>query len=361
MKIKQLAKAVVQQKLGRTLEEKVRARLGKAYSKGQLNESKDHSFPPGTLDQSMAAPRWKDHHPEVFHGLHPGQNMAPKEEGATKYIHFASDSTRPKAVLKAPLDWKELKVGPEEDKTPESHSHFMNPGFRSTHREAAFHLLSNKVFGLDDFVPKTTVFKHPRTQDPWSAMQFVPHAERLTHPDQLHRYNNTDKLHRLAFMDSILGNNDRHGGNILVDKTGGMHLIDNAGSFDYSHKFQTPIPKYAQHLQNKNVPESVHKWLQNLSEANLAHHMTAAGAPHELTQVALKRLSEAKRWSRVVSGNPGATKQLGGALQVVQSHRLGQDPLMEDARRTTYNQIKHGESVATPQVSAEDKTQIHRR
>jgi len=371
MKTKELKELAVSILRGEgTLEDRIRrrfqlpTRLAKAYSPKDLNSAKDHSFPPGPLDSAtMAEPRWGNHHPETYHGLNPGKPFV-DPEGVTKHIHLATDNGgAPKAVLKGPLDHKELKIDPKEDITPDSHSHLMNHGFRTTHREAAFHKMANNVFGLGEFVPKTSVFKHPRTGDPWSAMGFVPNAQSLTDKGQLHQYENTDKLHKLALMDTILGNHDRHGGNVLLDDTGHINLIDNAGSFDYSHKMGNSMPKYANHLQRAAVPASAHNWLQGLNEKDLADNMIAAGAPTAIAQASLKRLAEAKRWSRVVQANPSASKDLGGALAVIQSHKLGNDPVAEDARRSAYNQIKRGESIAEtpPSNKADDVTQIRNR
>jgi hypothetical protein len=161
-------------------------------------------------------------------------------------------------------------------------------------------------------------------------------------------------------MDSILGHNDRHGGNALIDKADKIHLIDNANAFDYAHRFQTPVPKYAAHIQHSAVPESTHRWLQNLDEKALADKMIASGSPTQVTEMALKRLAEAKRWSRVVAANPDATPELAGAMQVIQSHRFGDPNVMSDMRSMAYNRIKRGEAFAAAPSSDTDKTQIHR-
>ena len=191
-------------------------------------------------------------------------------------------------------------------------------------------------------------------------MHFVPDSERLSHPEhQLHKYRNTDTLHRLAIMDSIMGNNDRHGGNVLMDTRNNINLVDNANAFDYAHRVQTPIPRYAEHILHTPVPESTHKWIQELDSKLLTDKMIQSGAPSQVTDIALKRLAEAKRWSRVLASSPGATPELAGALQVIQSHRFGDQDIMSDARSTAYNRIKRGEALALPPVDNTDKTQIH--
>lgn len=350
------------QPVQKSLEDRIRARFQKApLAKSDTPGSKD--FPPGPLDhEAHKDHRWGKHHPEVYHGLDPNINLAPKNaDGVTQDIRFigGSNEQHPKAVIKAPLGAKELKLDERLADGPNT-SFMLSSSFKTTHREATFHRLASDVFGLGDHVPKTTVFRHPGTQEPWSAMQFIPHTERLTHPrHQLHRYEQGDTLHRLALMDSILGHNDRHGGNALIDKADTLHLIDNAAAFDYSHRFQTPVPKYSAHIQHSAVPESTHKWLQNLDDKELADKMIQSGSPTKITEMALKRLAEAKRWSRVIAANPDATPELAGAMQVIQSHRFGDQNIMSDVRSMAYNRIKRGEAFAAAPISDGDKTQIN--
>lgn len=357
-KLIELARSVLNKTNG-TLEERIRAKFQKRPLKKSM---KVVDFPPGPLDANLHhEQRWKGHEPQVYHGLNPDRNfMKPSEKGVSHQIRFIGDH-QPKAVIKAPLDETELKLPKGTKDGPET-SYMLHPSFRTSHREAAYHLLADKVFGLGDFVPKTTVFKHPASGEPWSAQQFIPHADTLVDPHaQLHRYKNSNELHKIALMDAILGHNDRHGKNALVDRAGRIHLIDNASAFDYSHRFQTPTPKYVLHTQFEAASPGTHRWLNGLSEKALTERMVQAGAPTDTINTALKRLAEAKRWSRALSANPEASQELRGGLQVIQTHRHGESSLLDESRKLTYNRIRRGSSASAAPSSDPDQTQIPER
>lgn len=342
-----------------TLEQRIRARFQKKDPLRKAAPKPTAEFPPGTLHADMSEPRFAKN-ADVFHGLDPNHDlMPPTDKGITHNIRFIGNERRkPLAVIKGPLDRKELMVNENMIDGPQT-SYMLHPGFRTTHREAAYHALADKVFGLADMVPRTAVFRHPVTQEPWSAQQFVPHAEKLTNPtSQLHHYAAGDKLHRAAIMDSILAHNDRHGGNALVDRYGGLHLIDNAGAFDYMHRFATWMPRYAQHIMHTEVPAATHRWLNRIDDRTLADELSRAGAPLDVTHMALKRLAEAKRWSKLQHGNPAATKELAGALQVIQTHRFGDPDFLAEARKLTYERIARGEQIAHRPGVDPDKTQF---
>src|SRR5690606_23121871 len=130
---------------------------------------------------------------------------------------------------------------------------FKDPNFTTAHREALYHLLADKFFKLGDYVPRTTVFKHPFTEQAHSAMEYVKGAKKYRTPSQLEAIKNPEDLHKLAIMDFILGNNDRHQGNIIFTKDGDIRLIDHGMTFDYGKAFSAEIPVYATRLYDDEV------------------------------------------------------------------------------------------------------------
>jgi hypothetical protein len=178
-KLKEMARKAVAGLKGAsgTLEDRVRARFQRRPLKKSLPLKPE--FPPGPLDAGVHGDqRWKGHEPQVYHGLDPNRNLMPAPTpGVTHQIKFIGDH-QPKAVIKAPLGPEELEIPKGVQDGPDT-SFMLHPNFRTSHREATYHLIADKVFGLGDFVPKTTVFRHPTSGEPWSAQEFVLHADIL--------------------------------------------------------------------------------------------------------------------------------------------------------------------------------------
>jgi len=324
--------------------------LGK--NRGPLNTDRDQTFD-GPLSRENADPAWADYHQFLYEGVQAHQNLdeSPKSGRTTRFLQISGfgDSDR-KSVLKAPLDWQELKLHTQAKNQPQprsSHYSFLlNPGFRTTHREAAFHKLADKVFGMGDFVPRTTVFRHPKTNEPWSAQEYIDNSRPIPPGNRgIENWENSGDLHKLAIMEAILGHNDRNRSNALLDSRGIPQLIDNALSFDYSHRYGTPTPAYVSHLLRSKMPPHVHKWLHGLNDRKLKEILRQANAPSPIIAMASRRLNEAKRWSRLVGANPHYTQDFGSLLEAVQSHRLsnmGYGVNTDEVRKLVYDRIKRG-------------------
>ena len=197
------------------------------------------------------------------------------------------------AIIKGPLNHPSWV-----DKTPDSVSHLSDKNFSSAHREPAFFEMS-KLFNLDHYVPESTLFRHPVTNSPWSAMKYVPGLERLPpgEEDKLQPIKRSGDLHKIAIMDMVLGNNDRHKGNFMFDRGGKMHLIDNGLAFDYSHSTTGAFPGYAESFKHDQVNEGVHNWLRGLDSAKMVDRLRQLGAPEAIVSTMSSRINQAKDWS----------------------------------------------------------------
>ena len=361
-----------------TLEERTKAKLGLAKNEEllekstqsllKLNTDQDQSFNGEELtSESNAHPLWNNHHTDLFHGLKTDKDYKPQTQGITKFVNVFKKPSGESIIAKAPLDWKELQLddekgGPRPSLRSSHYSWMLHPHFKSTHREAAFHRVADSVFGLGDFVPKTTVFLHPKTREPWSAQEYIDNPTPFNPKERsLEPYESSGQLHKLALMDAILGNNDRHSKNVILDQTGKPKLIDNALTFDYSHRYGTPIPSYASHLTGVGIPSSVHKWIQGLDDKKLQEELHHSGAPYPIIATALNRLKELKRWSRTTSANPDFSQDLGGAISLMQTHRFNKTTSLpvdfNEIRKALYNRIKRGESFRMGSAEPESKTE----
>ncbi len=106
-------------------------------------------------------------------------------------------------------------------------------------RETAYHNLARDVFGLGDYVPLTAMANHPGGWE-MSMQEMVKNPEHHNsgsdaHLKTLMQLGDAGELHKLAAMNYILGNDDRHGNNYLFsrgdDAKLSLKLIDHGHTF----------------------------------------------------------------------------------------------------------------------------------
>ena len=152
-------------------------------------------------------------------------------------------------------------------------------------RETLFHNMAHDFFGMGDPVPKTAYLKN-------NLYDYSPHKKEDAHHGKitndtkdLNKLNVSDRyekslkklhadgtLHKMALMDSIMANHDRHRNNFMVDnKKDHIHLIDNGTSFDYVNFDPRHIPAYVSDgesvlgLKNDEIHPEAKKWIESLS------------------------------------------------------------------------------------------------
>jgi hypothetical protein len=244
---------------------------------------------------------WAQHHPDLVHNLVPDVNLLPRvEHTISPWLSFAGvrgDST-PRVIAKQALDATDVSVNPVAKSRWSSFSH---PTFTTAHREAAYSRLAHEIFGLGEYVPRTTVFNHPLSKKPWSAMEFIAGAKPADYIGKAFTgITKNNDVFRLAIMNAILANNDRHRNNIIQDATGNIKLIDHGLAFDYGHITTNVDPAYALHVLNKAVPEEVHRWLWSIDTQRFRKALEQMGAPSDVTMHAVGRLVDARAWSHLV-------------------------------------------------------------
>ena len=214
--------------------------------------------------------------------------------------------------------------------------------FTTAHREAAFYSLAKNFFGLGKYVPVTAAFTDPVRNQSFSAMALVPNAEHLEVRDRntgvsvknaaeiekdpnmmfttggdnfrdfdfeprnqeqaatLDALGDSGDLDKMAIMDVVLGNSDRHINNFLFSPNGGFHLIDHGQTFD-----TRPLgpPSYigmrkAVSPWKESVSQGVIDWLLTLKPEKLGEKMQELGVPDDAIKASLLRLAKMREYAR---------------------------------------------------------------
>jgi hypothetical protein len=184
-------------------------------------------------------------------------------------------------------------------KNPEqTEGYNMENALSATH----YYHLANKVFGMGDHVPVTNYFKHDALRPEYSApheihhqaMEIIPKAKTpLIHGDEwnkaLDKSLNDGSLHKLMMMDSILGNQDRHVGNVIIHPKGHIMSVDNDNAFDYKLDAHL-LPEYLEEADQASLHPHAAKWIQSINPKSLAGEMSRLGHSPDNIQAAVRRL-----------------------------------------------------------------------
>jgi hypothetical protein len=189
--------------------------------------------------------------------------------------------------------------------------------------EIAYHNAAHSVFGMGEYVTNGALFKHPET----GQMQFVTEAV----PQGFHetadgfdsisdkvaseqiRLRESGELQKLAMMNYVMGNDDRHGNNYMwaphSDGTVRLKLIDHGialrTTYDAGYKYRWPSYSHRRHDSEKPLDEGVSKWLNQIDPKTLEDTLSSAGINTDSVQQALQRLQRAKA---VEVGKPWMSK-----------------------------------------------------
>lgn len=163
-------------------------------------------------------------------------------------------------------------------------------------REGLYHNVAH-FMGLGKYVPTTSVIHDrspgadPVSQDHgpngnhYSVMEKIPGARHYTggegHRKVLGELHESGELHKLAIMNAMLGNTDRHSQNWMMSPQG-LHLIDHGLTFDYNNRDRSFVfPGYLEEAQAINsvhkdpLHESARDWLLGLDHGELKKLMAS--------------------------------------------------------------------------------------
>jgi hypothetical protein len=220
--------------------------------------------------------------------------------------------------------------------------------FNEARREVAYHNLAKNFFGLGEYVPTAALVRHPKTGQEHAVIEKIKHGEHARvknfgtftdpiervlddhHLATLKRLHDSGELDRLALMNTVLGNPDRHHENYMfVPDHPGIQLIDHGLAFDDLKPQPMALPSYLDHHHNHldhqagiepqkkltKAPGSIAKtplhpaavtWVQGLDPQQLAEHLDKNKVPQQQRGAALHRLATIQN---ALMQNPNLDKQ----------------------------------------------------
>jgi hypothetical protein len=145
------------------------------------------------------------------------------------------------------------------------------PKAEQIHHDAAHHF-----WGTGALYPTLTAFKHPDhnyVSKHFAASEFVP-GEELFSAERTPEFQNwrwkpenDELLKRHMVSEMIMGNTDRHAGNMIWDKDSQkLHMIDNG--FMNEHALSTPYFLQLSEMDH-GLPQSIRQWLHQLDFSKL--------------------------------------------------------------------------------------------
>lgn len=163
-------------------------------------------------------------------------------------------------------------------------------GIDPAHAETAFANIARDFFGMGDVVPTTATFHHPVHDRAFSAQRVVDgmHGsdDPIYHKMAWHQNGTASKL---ATMDFLLGNDDRHGNNYLVGQGGKPLMIDHSFAFQYGPRYLVPAYVARKH-EFDEFPEQTKQWIAGLNPEQFRQHLTKNGVGGRLASQAVERL-----------------------------------------------------------------------
>jgi hypothetical protein len=255
--------------------------------------------------------RFVDGHKDSFHG------SSPEQINLNHGINIASPSPIGLGAMSAHRAFNIKNNSNVILKNAEKHfdrkERGHDQGFDSAQREVLFHDMAHKFFNMGKYVPTTAGFSKLMTSvdDPnqirkvnFSAMKEIPNPSKLrmnmdadivddNQKSSLKNMYNSGDMHKIAIMDNIMGNHDRHGDNYLFDKDANLHLIDHGTSFDYGNFDPVDTPhfyrsfKYSElepglrnrvdAVKNDKIHPEAKKWLLNLNHDDAINAFKQSG------------------------------------------------------------------------------------
>lgn len=205
--------------------------------------------------------------------------------------------------------------------------------FPLARREAAYYNMARDFFGMHKYVPVATAVRHPKSGKEVAVIAGIPNAihPRVGKDDQgvfldeeqqghINDLGDSGELDKMAIMNAVLGNTDRHQHNIMFGgDRGQLHLIDHDNAFPRGTIFSAITPAYYSAYAKGKYPSrstmdglssmSVHpeaqKWLSKLSVTDLGQKLSKQGVPMNHVEAAMRNLAAIKS---LLEKHPNASK-----------------------------------------------------
>jgi hypothetical protein len=197
--------------------------------------------------------------------------------------------------------------------------------------EGAYSNIARDFFGMGQYVPTVATVKHPKSNTEHAIVSHAPGEEynqkNPDHQNILREHNDSGELDKLALMNMVMGNGDRHVHNYLIDsKARQLRMIDHDRAFSsgenqfypayWSHHHAPPGPF--------DHPLGVHEHAKVVTDAdswNPSNKVSAALGENKLHPKAVAWIN---------SLDP---KELEAQLR---KHELSEEQVMEATKRLTY-------------------------
>jgi hypothetical protein len=271
---------------------------------------------PSIVDSNVHGVRLSPEAKELVNGL----DLDPKKAVSRKHLGSARDAYWTKTP-----SGKLVFVKPDENA-------FDDSGFSTSEKENAFIGVSRDFFGLGNYFANVGIVKHPKTNQLQSVIEAIDgeHGEKPAkdntnipknqhHINVLHKLGDSGELDKLAIIDGVLGNFDRHYQNYLFTPNGSIKLIDHGESFDndptnfyfepdYLDKYHSlkdrQIAPGGGLDHNRFHPETL-RWLQGLDTKKFEEVLRTNGVPDNRAKEAIRRLNRIKLFAQ----NPNLDKK----------------------------------------------------
>ena len=254
----------------------------------------EHLEAPSVVSHEVHGVPEYTHHQEVkdlIHGLDLSQIGEPSDMGITRDVSYWGKNAQGKRVFIKGEDWRADHADPNE--------------FGSGHREALYHNLAKDFYGLGQYVVPTGVIRNPRTDQLMTVIEHTPgsHFDYMNdegtakHQAQLKALADSGDLHKIALMNMINDNGDRHQWSWLLPDEGGMKLIDHGRAFSeksYATRYPDYLERHAEHTYRTPLHPAAAKWLQSLKPEELDAQMRRHSVPEKIIDETRRRLKAAQ-------------------------------------------------------------------
>ncbi|CAB4127227.1 hypothetical protein UFOVP75_91 [uncultured Caudovirales phage] len=284
-----------------------------------------------------------EHHKALVHGVNMDKVVPPPEHAKTYDEEHKRRDQAGRTVKEKPYRPKFRLNGLGEKVVTKraDPSHALN----EPRREVIYHNIAHSVFGLGHYLPHTALIRHPTTGEEVSVQAMsgkspehlilqnentnenkkdakYPHGHPIMRQAKaLVRLADSGDLDKMAIMNTVLGNHDRHKGNYvfggnapffkLIDHglifSGGNHAVpDYLRRVDSSRKLIDNDPTRHYDVVNEPFHPKAVEWVKGLSAEHLQNELNRHQVPLEMSQKAVARLQQIQA---TLHQNPLATRQ----------------------------------------------------
>ena len=221
------------------------------------------------------------HQKDLIHGidLSTGTPIDPPGKTMSAGNVWITNPLNSKKMIVKRASGAEAGQGVDQKFAQDYFGHFAPDGLNAARREVLTHNIAHGL-GIGQYFPTTAGFT--KMGDDFSAQEKVDgYSEKDMHMEPIkqkydaalqHMHDSGD-LHKLAIFDLLMGNNDRHLGNLIIDKKQPkLHMIDAGRAIDYKSEYR--VPSHLRDAEQGGISKLIHpkaaQWLDSMSEGKIS-------------------------------------------------------------------------------------------